>query len=268
MKKCLLAFAVLTAMSSAFALELPASSVDDHRIRYVTYNRNDVVQLDTVVGVATHIEIEPGEEYVTHVFGDSQAYAFTRAQNHIFIKPTVADSSTNLTLVTSRRVYNFNLTYVAEDTKKQAVYDLSFRYPDTVAKQIAEQKKKADLETAFKEPRGKTNLKYAMSGDFDVAPIHAWDIGTITYFKFPDNVDMPNIYTVDAHGNESIVPRNIVGPAKNIVAVHKVNPVWTIRLGDSALRVWNDGFDPKGLENVSRTASPAVKRVVRGLEDE
>src|SRR3546814_2112224 len=59
------------------ALDLPKHSRADSRIRYANYNPADVIQLDAVIGVATHIVLEENEEYIYHVFGDSEAYAFT-----------------------------------------------------------------------------------------------------------------------------------------------------------------------------------------------
>jgi type IV secretion system protein VirB9 len=263
MKRILLAFGLLSSIGSIHALELPTKSNDDHRIRTVTYNRNDVVQLDTMVGVSTHIELEPGEQYLTHVFGDSRAYAFTKAKNHIFIKPIVEDSNTNLIIVTDRRTYNFRLSYIG-DRSKESVYDLSFSYPDTVAKEQAEKKKQSDIDAAFRQQRGRTNLKYSMSGDLEIAPVNVWDIGDVTYFKFPGNVDLPLIYEVDAKGDEHVIPKSIVGPAHNIWAVQKVNAKWSVRLGaESVLTVWNDAFDPLGVENISRTLSPSVQRVIK-----
>src|SRR3546814_8551782 len=87
--------------ASALALENPRSSRLDHRVRTVNYNAADVIQLDAVIGVATHIVLAPGERYVYHVFGDSQAYAFTYKDNHLFFKPTADDANTNLIVVRS-----------------------------------------------------------------------------------------------------------------------------------------------------------------------
>lgn len=267
MKQLTLFAALLCLSYGACALEQPTQSSADHRIRSVTYNRNDVVQVDTMIGVATHIELESGEKYVTHVFGDSDAYTFTRAQNHLFLKPRVEDSNTNLIVITNRRTYNFRLSYIG-DRSKQSVYDLAFSYPDTAIRLAEEAKKKVDLDAAFKQQRGRTNLLYSGTGDKEIAPVNTWDIGDVTYFKFPGNVDLPNIYMVDAQGNENVIDKVIVGPAKNIYAVAKVNEKWRVRLGDSVFSVKNDAYDPLGLENISRTSSPAVQRVVRNPGDD
>ena len=55
-----LALALLAAMIAlpAQALDEPRSSKFDNRIRYTIYNPRDVVQLDAVIGIATHIVLE------------------------------------------------------------------------------------------------------------------------------------------------------------------------------------------------------------------
>ena len=108
-----LALALLAAMIAlpAQALDEPRSSKFDNRIRYTIYNPRDVVQLDAVIGIATHIVLEEGERYVTHAFGDAQAWSFAVEGHHVFIKPRADNAETNLTIVTDRRAYYFKLRY-------------------------------------------------------------------------------------------------------------------------------------------------------------
>lgn len=255
----------LVLSSQVFALAEPQTSFFDHRIRYTDYRRDDVVQLGTVVGYQTHIEVEEGEKYLTHAFGDSAAYVLAVKENHYFLKPVADNADTNLTIVTDRRVYNFRLRFTADQNAK-AIYDLSFRYPDTLAAKAKELAEKSAIEAAFKERRGKANTSYAMAGDLELAPMNVWDDQEFTYFKFPANLDLPGIYLVDSAGNESIANRVSAGQANDIYAVQKVNPKWMLRLGDSALVVFNEAFDPVGVPNTTGTKSPSVKRVVKGAE--
>lgn len=248
----------------ALALDTPSSSRYDHRIRYVTYNPADVVQVDTVLGVATHIVLEEGEEYITHAFGDSEAYAFARKGRHIFIKPQAELANTNLIVVTDRRSYKFRLQF--RHDRNGAIYELAFRYPDTAARQSRAAAERAKVEAGFHQGTGAYNLKYTMSGDKDIAPVNAWDNGRFTYFKFSANADLPSIYFVDAEGNESLMPRTTVGDSNNLIVVHKVNPKWMIRIGNRALAIFNEAYDPNGVPNDTGTASPAVRRVNKGGE--
>lgn len=264
MKKLLLCLAMASAAATApvWALERPTSSSYDHRIRYVTFNQADVVQIDTVIGVTTHIILEEGENYETHAFGDSAAYEFGIKGNNVFVKPRAEQANTNLVIVTDRRSYKFRLTMRPD--RLSAMYELAFNFPDTKSKLLQKQKERAAVEQGFTKDAGGYNLSYSMSGDTDIAPVNAWDNGQMTYFKFSANADMPAIYMVDSEGNESIVNRHTVGKSSNIVVVQKVSPKWVIRLGNRALAVWNDAYDSEGVPNNTGTVSPKVRRTVKG----
>ncbi|WP_208437073.1 P-type conjugative transfer protein VirB9 [Bartonella taylorii] len=271
MKK--LAFIVLLSFFSFLytvpvqALKTPSSSQYDHRIRYVMYNAADVVQIETVLGVATHIILEEGEQYITHAFGDSDAYAFAHKGRHIFIKPKAELANTNLIVVTDKRSYKFRLQF--RNDRAGSTYELAFHYPDAnTQKQEGNDQQIADqqlaIERGFHKGVKGYNLSYTMSGNQDIAPINVWDNGRITYFKFSANMDMPSIYVVDAEGNESLIPRTVVGASNDIIAVHKVNPKWLIRLGKRALAVFNEAYDPNGIPNTTGTISSVVHRINKG----
>ncbi|WP_336287521.1 P-type conjugative transfer protein VirB9 [Bartonella sp. CB60] len=244
------------------ALKTPYHSQYDHRVRYVTYNLDDVVQIETVLGVATHIILEEGEQYITHAFGDSEAYAFAHKGRHIFIKPKADFANTNLIVVTDKRSYKFRLQF--RNDRAGATYELAFHYPDTDSKNLQGNIQSAAIERGFHRGVKGYNLNYTMSGHQDIAPINVWDNGRITYFKFSTNMDMPSIYMVDSEGNESLIPRTIVGNANDIIAVHKVNPTWFIRLGRRVLAIFNEAYDPNGIPNTTGTVSSMVRRINKG----
>src|SRR5690606_16552371 len=147
-RQALALFVCLAVPTSVFALETPRNSRLDHRVRYVNYNTANVIQLDAVIGVATHIVLEPGEHYVYHVFGDSQAYAFTHKDNHLFFKPTAEDANTNLIVITNRRDYSFRLSY-SSNHSSPALYKLVIRYPEAEARQRTKATQKAAVERSL-----------------------------------------------------------------------------------------------------------------------
>lgn len=246
------------------AVAAPAASGEtgpDRRIRYVSYDPDAVVPVDAVVGIVTHIVLEPGERYVTHAFGDGKAWDFAAKANHCFLKAVAMNADSNLTIVTDRRSYHFSLRLLA-DTGAAPTFEIAFRYPDTGARARHDEARRAAIEDGFRANGETPNLDYTMSGDFDLAPVNVWDDREFTYFKFPGQRDLPAIYMVDPDGNESIVNRHGAGPSNEIVVVHRVAARWTLRLGSRALAIWNDAYDPEGRRNVSRTASPDVNRVL------
>ena len=236
-------------------------AIGDERIRHVTYDPDGVVTVDATVGIATHIVFEPGETYLTHAFGDSKAWDFAVRANHCFLKAVATSADSNLTIVTDRRSYHFNLK-LSSGPASAPVFEIVFRYPDTVARQRKRDEAHRVVEEGFARTAKPANLDYTMSGDLDLAPSNAWDDGEFTYFKFPGNRDIPAIYMVDPDGSESIVNRHSVGTASETVAMHRVAEHWVLRLGTRALAVWNDAYDPDGRKNTTRTASPDVDRVL------
>jgi len=233
----------------------------DGRIRYVTYDPDEVVTVEAVVGVVTHIVLEPGESYVTHAFGDGKAWDFAVKANHVFLKPVAENADSNLTIVTDRRSYHLVLA-LAQASDAKVTLELVFDYPDTKARKAREEARRREVAEGFSRKSSPANLDYSMSGDFDIAPVNAWDDREFTYFRFPGNRDIPAIYMVDEDGKESIVNRHSTGPASEVVVMHKVAQRWVLRLGSRALAVWNDAYDPAGRKNDTRTVSPDVSRVL------
>jgi len=263
MKLKLALSAVLTVAAPAWAAVVPSSSPHDERIRTVEYNPSDVVVLDGMVGIATHIQLEPGERYVDHVFGDSAGWHFAENANHIFLKPKAEHADSNLVLITNRRVYYFDLRYSDASARGTKMFGISFAYPDTSAMRTAEEIERRRVRDGFDATRP-INANYTMTGKRSLAPINAWDNRQFTFFRFPGAVDVPAIFMVNPDGSESIVNHHVEGPASDIVVVHKVAAQWVLRLGKNALSIFNESYDPIGESNTSRTASPEVIRDVRG----
>jgi len=245
------------------ALDAPKSSRADFRVRYSNYNPGDVIQLDATVGIATHIVLEPGEHYVYHVLGDSEAYAFTHKDNHLFLKPTAEDANTNLIVVTNRRDYSFRLTYHKADSK--ALYKLVIRYPETDAARMAQVAQQAVVTRALQAVGTPVNWKtYTRSGDAAIAPIHAWDDGRQTWFQFAQEVDIPTVYRVTPDGQE-VLTNYHMADARTMV-MHRTSARWHLRLGKQVLAIYNGAYGKTPVPEATGTASPAVRRVVRGAE--
>jgi type IV secretion system protein VirB9 len=282
LKPLILALAVAVS-GPALALDTPGRSPADYRIKHTNYNPDDVVRLDAVIGIATHIILQPGENYVTHAFGDPQGWEFAHKENHYFVKPKAENSDTNLVVVTDRRSYNFVLHFIGSyATKgadgnvvkhsiatpwslKNATLQLAFNYPADDARQAAEARAAVSVQERFQNRSGPLNFNYTASAqaqDRDIVPVNVWDDGRFTYFRFPENVDLPNVYTVAADGSEALVNRHMDG-TRTVVA-EKVAAKFRLRLGDAVVGIYNEGFARGGLPNTTGTSTPAVRRVIKG----
>lgn len=265
-RQALALFLCLAVPTSVLALETPRNSRLDHRVRYVNYNTANVIQLDAVIGVASHIVLEPGEHYVYHVFGDSQAYAFTHKKNHLFFKPTAEDANTNLIVITNRRDYSFRLSYSSSHSSP-ALYKLVIRYPEAEARQRTKATQKAALERSLQATGAALNWQaYTRSGDADIAPVHAWDDGRQTWLQFATQADIPTVYRVTPDGQEIITNYHMAD--ERTMVLHRTSALWHLRLGKQVLAIYNEAYGTTPAPAHTGTTSPAVKRRIKGAAAE
>ena len=127
----------MTAKSSFVALTLfacvPAYGATDTRIRTEAYSPNQIVRIVGKAGIQSTIEFGDDERIENVAVGDSAAWQIT--PNHraslLFVKPLTAHSRTNMTVVTDRRTYMFDL--VAGDKGTTPLYAMKFSYPNEKA---------------------------------------------------------------------------------------------------------------------------------------
>ncbi|MEX3593091.1 MAG: TrbG/VirB9 family P-type conjugative transfer protein [Burkholderia sp.] len=274
---------------AAWAVEQKSTSPYDTRIKSVVYNPIDTVELNSVVGISTHITVSPGEKYVTHAFGDPEGWTFAHVDNHFFVKPKDVDSDTNLTIVTSKgdtsRVYHILLHFIGDYTTKdadgkpvkhfiqtpwsmkQATVELTYTYPFERAQEANAKIEAARVQAALAAPEfapGPKNFDYRMSdhpASRAIAPVNVWDNYRFTYFKFPANADLPTITYINSVGKETVPNTNILGPDHNIIAVQNVAKEWRIRMADKVIGLLNGEFDPSLGANPNGTIAPDVRRV-------
>lgn len=285
-------YAAAALMAALLALPLSAQAVDqgrsspyDYRIKTVEYNPMDTVEINAVVGLATHIQVAPDEQYVTHAFGQSGAWAFSHVENNFFVRPMAEESDTNLTIVTNKRTYHILLKFIGSYTAKengkevkkfihtpwtmrQATVAVRFDYP---MEDMAEANKKLQdrrVQEALNraDPAEAVNLNYRMSNGNDsqsIQPLNVWDNYNFTYFKFPANATLPTLFVIGPQGEESVVNASVEGKHHNIMVARQTASEWRIRYGDKVVGVVNDGYNPSLGGNESGTVSPNVERVIR-----
>lgn len=113
------------------------SITTDNRIKTYIYNPNEVYLLVLHYGFQSHIEFAKGEEINTISLGDSYAWKITPIGNRLFIKPLEKNIRTNMTIITSKRTYQFDLVAknIDEDEdEKDLVYVIRFYYPQKKAR--------------------------------------------------------------------------------------------------------------------------------------
>jgi len=270
----IISFALATPLP-ALSLEIPAGGEYDHRIRFIDYNPADVVKLVGHYGYSTHIQFSKGEKVNQIAMGDPNAWAVRTEENHIFIKPTGDNATTNMTVITTLRVYNFDLSAHWSKRKSQShdmYFQINFNYPEH-EKKLSQQRlthEKATLEvkkikTGLDKMSNPKNWNYWSKGGQEITPIKAYDDGRFTYLTFGDGKEMPAIYSVDSTGKEHLVNTNIDPNQNNTIIVHKVASKLILRKGSAVACIFNKSLSSKGVANDTGTTSPVITRKIKGL---
>ncbi|ENT9826241.1 TrbG/VirB9 family P-type conjugative transfer protein [Salmonella enterica] len=265
-KAKILALALSTcAIVPAFAVSTPTPSSKDSRVLYANYDPSNVVQLYGVIGRQTFVKFDNDERVLDLAGGDTSAWEIgvIAAGNGFFIKPkTSLDPNTNITIVTNKRFYNFDLKL----TKSRAMYTIVFRYPDQEAKQSNAIRTASRVSGLFAESKGKVrNHNYWLQGPEAMTPIQVWDDGRFTYFKFSPGQDIPAFYYVDDQGNESLAEAHPDG--NEVVSIARLEKKFVLRNGDGVACVYNKGWSRYAkFSEYSKTVSPDVQRVIKGAE--
>lgn len=132
--KTILSFIILTLFLSStniFAYEDDLPITSDHRIKTYIYNPNEVYLIVVHSGFQSHIEFAKGEEINTISMGDSYAWKVTPLANRLFIKPLEKNIRTNMTILTNKRTYQFDIVAreLDDEDDSDLVYVVRFYYP-------------------------------------------------------------------------------------------------------------------------------------------
>lgn len=141
---------------SLIAAEKPRALATDQRIKVVSYEDNQVYPIHANTFVETQIQFNQGEFIEDIQNGDLaawQAKVPNGLPNMLFIKPTIVGSDTNMTVVTNRRTYYFQLISDKETSleKKDITYAVKFVYPE-------EEQKRLEAQLRYQRSQHKANL--------------------------------------------------------------------------------------------------------------
>ena len=118
--------AALLALGLSFAAPAQAG---DARLATRLFHPDEVVRIDGRLGVQATIAFAEDEHIENVAIGDSTTWQVTpnKRANLLFVKPLAAKARTNMTVVTDRRTYFFDLVAAAQGLP---VYVLRFTYPE------------------------------------------------------------------------------------------------------------------------------------------
>ncbi|PCJ29633.1 MAG: P-type conjugative transfer protein VirB9 [Rickettsiales bacterium] len=245
MKQIIILAILLVSASSVFAIRESRPTSIDSRIRVMVYNPNDVFKFTGYYGYQASIELASGEEVVSISMGDTTSWQIVPAGNRIFIKPMEQDATTNMTLITNKRTYYFEL-YAEEtlDIRDPAmVFNVKFLYPDEEEEDhIRTFASASQAEPSLNHPE-KFNFNYSISGNESIAPIKIFDDGEFTYLQFRDkNNEIPAIFAVDKDLRESMVNFRLDPNNRNLIIVEQVFHKLALRSGQNITCIFNEAF--------------------------
>lgn len=241
------------------ALATPAFA-DDPRLVERLYDPAEVVRINGKAKVQATIMFGEDEMIENVAIGDSQSWQVTpnKRANLLFVKPLSPTASTNMTVVTNKRTYLFDLV---ASPRNKPLYVLKFDYPvdpeEQAQEMLAARETANDAElAAASDPYAvvdpsSLNFEWSGEGRAQLLPAQTFDDGNSTFLTWAAGVPVPAILVKDEEGTEGPVNFTVRGdtvivdgvPASIILRSGKDSAVLTnnrpqaasARMGDGAL---------------------------------
>lgn len=237
---------------------------DDSRLVERTFDPKQVVRVEGRTNIQATIQFGESELIENVAIGDSGAWQVTpnKRANVLFVKPLEPRAMTNMTVVTNRHTYLFDL--VASPSAKP-LYVLRFTYPQdeketqagslaTAGGANAEELAAASDPYAVKDP-AQLNFNWQSKGDRKLIPERIYDDGSATFLTWPSDGAVPAILMTNEEGVEGPVNYAVRG---NTVVVDGVPGQLILRSGrNNAVLVNQQVRTAPIARNDAALASPA-----------
>lgn len=218
----------------------PALAGDARLVTHV-YKTDEVVRIDGRAGVQASIAFAEDEHIENVAIGDSTSWQVTpnRRANMLFVKPLGNAAQTNLTVVTDRRSYYFDLV---ASPGAHALYALRFQYPDEPGRSL-EHGASSQVQGSLAlddRPADPASLNFAWEGKGkrNLLPSRIYDDGTSTYLGWPEGVPVPAVLVRNEKGEEGPVNFAVRG---EMIVVDGVPARIILRSGKASATIENKG---------------------------
>jgi type IV secretion system protein VirB9 len=238
-------------LAAATALGLLAFSApalaEDPRLVSRLYDESEIVLVEGRANVQTTIRFGEDELIENVAIGDSQAWQITpnKRANLLFVKPLADRAATNMTVITNRHTYLFDL--VANPKNATPLYVLSFTYPEVVepaGERLAPLGAPNEVELAAASEAevivdpAELNFAWDKKGDRKLMPARVYDDGTATFLAWPAGAPVPAILMKDEAGTEGPVNFAVRG---DVIVVDGVPRELVLRSGKDMATLHNNG---------------------------
>jgi type IV secretion system protein VirB9 len=225
------AFAVLVCTSAAQA-------ATDNRIRSLNYNPNEIVRIVGKTGIQSTIQFADDERIENVAVGDSSKWQITpnRRASLLFVKPLNARSRTNMTVVTDRRTYMFDL--VAGDPRTTPIYALKFSYPNDKSAEAAKPVQQAAVTPAPVQATmtaEKLHFDWNKRGSGKLLPARVFDDGQSLYLAWDKETPLPAILTQSEDRKEGPINYRMSG---EYIVISPIPANLVLRYGNRVATLW------------------------------
>ncbi len=218
----------------------PALAAADPRIETLAYDPDRIVPLNPVVGYQMMIRFGADERIENVAIGDATNWQVTpnKGANLLFLRPLGRAPRTNMTVVTDRRSYLFDLRASAGEGSgaEGNVYVLRFTYPPDPVVAVSP----PPPPPPAPEQR---NRAYTYTGSRSLLPSLVFDDGKFTYFKWPESESTPAIFLLGRDGAESLVDYSF---RDGYQVVEQTAPRFRLRSGKEVTTLVNEGWRDPG----------------------
>jgi type IV secretion system protein VirB9 len=175
---------------ASLTLSPKANAQPDPRVRSVSYVADQVVPLPVAAGYQLMVSFETGEQIDTIAVGDATGWKVdaNKRGDFLFVKMASGAQQTNMTVVTTVRVYQFLLVPVP-DNLDSALFAVRFTYPG-IARQDA--------------VRDRVRYRFVVSGPAALRPASIVEDGERTILRWPGKIPLPATYRIDDDAGETL----------------------------------------------------------------
>lgn len=232
----------------SYATQESKRNSGESRIRTYVYNPDEVFSFTGHYRYQSSIEFASDETIKSVLVGDSVGWSLNPSGNRLILKPIEQEATTNMTVLTDKRIYLFELhAEEADDIRDEdLVFIARFVYPDGDGDEASFRNFASDDAPNIDLEPEKYNFNYTLTGSALISPLMVFDDGEFTFLKFRNkNAEVPAIFAVDKNGNESLINYRVSG---EYIVIERVGKQFTLRNGDDVACLFNETDPLKKVE--------------------
>lgn len=230
---------------------------NDKRFKTYIFKPDSVYEYTGYYGVPSRIDLDPSEKILTIAMGDTSSWKIEPVGFRLFLKPIKFDAQTYMSIITTKRIYYFEL-YSAEASgikDPNLVFAAKFIYPEgnieipsTEEAEImqfddADEANNAGDHDEVPDPTKQgamLNFSYSVTGSKFISPLEVFDDGEFTYFRFKGlGGELPAIFQVMPDGNEALINFRV---KEGYTVVEMITSQYTLRYGNQVACVFNEAM--------------------------